>query len=79
MRINSSTKGPQINEARPELPPSDPSIWIVASKDQRYLQTSAERLVEQKSRLESGYEWKPRANGYGYENDHPHSSIIEAS
>jgi hypothetical protein len=63
----------------PELPPSHTSIWIVASKDERDLQTSAERLVEQKPRLESGYEWKPRANGYGYENDHPRASIIEAS
>jgi hypothetical protein len=57
-------------------PASHPRIWIVAGKDERNLQTPAESLVVQKSRLECGYEGKPRTDCYWNKNNHPHGSIV---
>ena len=53
------------------------NIGSITSKDKRYLQTSAEGLIEHEPRLKCRDKWEPRKKSNGKEYDHAHCCIIE--
>lgn len=52
------------------------SIRSISGKDERYLQTTTESLIEYKPRLESRHEGEPREDGNGSEDDRAHHRVI---